>query len=126
MKKIINTVNAPAAIGPYEQAIMVGDALYTSGQIPLDLNGNVVPGGVKEQAHQLFKNLDAVLQCAGISNQDVVKTMCFLQDLNDFEEFNKIYADYFGANMPARSCVEVSKLPKGVLVEVEAIAIRAR
>ena len=122
MRKTVSTPNAPAAIGPYSQAILCGNMLYTSGQIPLDpATGAVVGGGIREQAEQVMKNLSAVLAAAGTSLENAVKTTCFLADMADFAAFNEVYAAYFTTN-PARSCVAVKALPKGVLVEVEAIA----
>ncbi len=119
----INTTNAPAAIGPYCQAMVVNNVLYTSGQIPLNpTNGEVVEGGIKEQSLQVMKNLKAVLEEANASFESVFKTTCFLSDMGNFGEFNEIYAEYF-TGKPARSCVAVKDLPKGVLVEVEVIAV---
>jgi len=121
MKKI-ETANAPAAIGPYSQAIVTGGLLFTSGQIPLDpVSGNIEAEGIEAQTHQVMKNLKAVLEAAGTSFEKAVKTTCFLADINDFAAFNAVYAEYFTAK-PARSCVEVGALPKGALVEVEVIA----
>ena len=118
----IHTDKAPAAIGPYSQAMTSGNMLYTSGQIPVDpATGAVVEGGIEAQAKQVMKNLSAVLEAAGTSFEKVVKTTCFLQDMNDFAAFNAVYADYF-VSLPARSCVAVAKLPKDVLCEVELIA----
>jgi len=122
MMKKISTDRAPAAIGPYSQAIVHGDLVFTSGQIPLDpVTGNVVSGGIAEQTEQVMRNLSAVLEAAGSSLEKAVKTTCFLSDMNDFATFNQVYARYFVGN-PARSCVAVKTLPKGVLVEVEAVA----
>lgn len=122
MKKI-NTTKAPAAIGPYSQAVVVNGLLYTSGQIPLDPDsGQVVEGGIKEQALQVMKNLKALLEEAGTSFENVIKTTCFLADMGDFAPFNEVYGEYF-TGRPARSCVAVKELPKGVLVEVELIAV---
>ncbi len=122
MIRKISTERAPAAIGPYSQAIVHGDLVFTSGQIPLDpVTGNVVSGGIAEQAEQVMRNLGAVLEAAGSSFERAVKTTCFLADMSDFATFNEIYARYFVGN-PARSCVAVKTLPKGVLVEVEVIA----
>jgi len=122
MQKIY-TDKAPAAIGPYSQAIVVNGMLYTSGQIPLDpASGKVVEGGIKEQALQVMKNLKAILDAAGTSFENVVKTTCFLADMGDFAAFNEVYSEYF-TEKPARSCVAVKDLPKGVLVEVELIAV---
>lgn len=118
----INTTNAPAAIGPYCQAMVVNGVLYTSGQIPLDpTSGAVVEGGIKEQTTQVMKNLQAVLEEANSSFENVFKTTCFLSDMANFAAFNEVYAEYFTGN-PARSCVAVRELPKAVLVEVEVIA----
>ena len=120
--EIISTENAPKAIGPYSQAICVGDFVFTSGQIPLDpATGLVVEGGIKEQAEQVMKNLGAVLTASGSSYENAVKTTCFLADMSDFSAFNEVYARYF-TGKPARSCVAVKTLPKNVLVEVEVIA----
>ena len=121
MKKV-NTNNAPAAIGPYSQAILVGDFIYTSGQIPLDpVSGEVVGNEIKEQTAQVMKNLQAVLEEANASFDNIIKTTCFLTNMNDFGEFNQVYGEYI-IGKPARSCVAVKELPKGVLVEVEVIA----
>ena len=122
MKKTVQTANAPAAIGPYSQAIVCGGLVFTSGQIPLDpVTGAVVGTDIREQTEQVMKNLQAVLEAAGSSLQNAVKTTCFLSDMGDFAEFNQVYAAYFTSN-PARSCVAVKALPKGVLVEVEVVA----
>ena len=118
----VHTDKAPAAIGPYSQAMVVGKLVYTSGQIPLDpVSGEMVGENVTEQAHQVCKNMKAVLEEAGSSLEHVVKTTCFLADMADFAAFNAVYAEYFTGH-PARSCVAVKTLPKGALVEVEAIA----
>ncbi len=120
--KIISTANAPAAIGPYSQAVVCGNMLFTSGQIAIDpTTGNVVEGGIKEQTEQIMKNLGAVLTAAGVGYENAVKTTCFLADIADFGAFNEIYGKYF-TGKPARSCVAVRDLPKGVLAEVEVIA----
>ena len=122
---VIATKNAPAAVGPYSQAIDCGDTVYCSGQIPLDpQTGAVVAGGLEAQVHQMFRNVKAVLAEAGLSLQNVVKTTVFMTDLGQFGALNAIYAEYFAEPYPARSCVEVSALPKGVLVECEVIARR--
>lgn len=122
MKEILSTQAAPAAIGPYSQAISTGNLLFTSGQIPLDpQTGAVVGEDISSQAHQVMKNLGAVLEANGISYGDVVKTTCFLSDMKYFGDFNTVYAQYF-TGKPARSCVAVKELPKNVLCEVEAIA----
>lgn len=122
MIRTVSTTKAPAAIGPYAQAVMINSMVFTSGQIPLQPNGELVQGEIREQAHQVFKNLIAVLESAGGSLHDVVKTTVFLKDMNQFGELNEVYAEYFGDHTPARSCVEVARLPKDVLVEIEAIA----
>lgn len=122
---VICTKNAPAAVGPYSQAIDCGDLVFLSGQIPLvPETGLVAEGGLEAQAHQMFTNIKAVLAEAGMSFSNVVKTTVFMTDLSQFAAFNAIYAEYFKAPYPARSCVEVSALPKGVLVECELIAKR--
>jgi 2-iminobutanoate/2-iminopropanoate deaminase len=120
--EFISTSAAPAAIGPYSQAVQVGNLLFTSGQIPLGLDGQIVQGGMKEQAHQVFANLKAVLAAAGATFQDVVKATVFIKDMNQFAELNEIYASYFGDHKPARSTVEVARLPRDVFVEIELIA----
>lgn len=120
--KTVATDKAPAAIGPYSQAIVSGNFVFTSGQIAIDpATGNVVEGGIKEQTEQIMKNLDQVLAAAGVSFDAAVKTTCFLADISDFASFNEIYGKYF-TSKPARSCVAVKDLPKGVLAEVEVIA----
>ncbi|MEJ6080602.1 RidA family protein [Vibrio sp. 1-Bac 57] len=125
-KKIISTEQSPSAIGPYSQANQLGNMIFTSGQIPLDPKSmEIVEGGVAEQTEQVMKNLLAVLEAAGATAQTVVKTTCFIKDMNDFVAFNEVYAKYFAELAPARSCVEVARLPKDVLVEVEAIAYTA-
>ena len=121
MKKI-ETTNAPGAIGPYSQGFVVGNFVFTSGQIPVDpVTGNI-PEGIEAQAEQSCKNVAAILNAAGSSCQQVVKTTCFLADMNDFAAFNQVYAEYF-IGKPARSCVAVKTLPKNVLCEIEAIAV---
>ena len=121
MKKIY-TENAPAAIGPYSQAIIHGDLLFTSGQIPINPStGNIEAEGIAAQTEQVMKNLGAVLEAAGTSFDKAIKTTCFLADMADFAAFNEVYAKYF-TEKPARSCVAVKTLPKNVLVEVEVIA----
>ncbi|MBR3876665.1 MAG: RidA family protein [Bacteroidaceae bacterium] len=122
MLKKVYTSNAPEAIGPYSQAIICGNMLFTSGQIPINpATGNVEAEGITDQATQVMKNLAAVLAEAGTSFDKVVKTTCFLSDMGDFAAFNAVYAEYF-TSKPARSCVAVKTLPKNVLVEVEVIA----
>ena len=117
----ISTPNAPAAIGPYSQGVQFGNLVITSGQIPVDPVTGAVPEGIKAQAEQSCKNVGAVLAAAGVGFENVVKTTCFLADMADFSEFNKVYEAYF-VSKPARSCVAVRDLPKGVLCEIEAIA----
>ncbi|MBQ9079704.1 MAG: RidA family protein [Clostridia bacterium] len=122
MSKTVQTERAPAAIGPYSQAVIVGDLIFTSGQIPLDpATGLMVGETITEQTHRVCKNLEAVLAAAGSSPARVVKTVCYLSDMADFAAFNQVYAEYF-TGKPARSCVAVKALPKGALVEVEVIA----
>ena len=124
MSEQILTEKAPAAIGPYSQAIVTGNLVFTSGQIPLHpATGEIVGSDIAEQAHRVFQNLAAVLEAAGSSLNKAVKTVCFLADMKDFAAFNDIYAQYF-TGKPARSCVAVKSLPKDVLVEVEVIAER--
>ncbi|MFD1957239.1 RidA family protein [Paenibacillus thailandensis] len=118
----VSTEKAPAAIGPYSQAIKLGNLLFTSGQIPLTAEGELVNGGIEEQTHQVFRNLQEVLAAAGATFRDVVKATVFMKDMNDFAAVNGIYASYFGDHKPARSAVEVARLPKDVLVEIELIA----
>ena len=120
--KVIASEQAPKAIGPYAQAIQAGDLLFTSGQIPLNLEGNVVEGGIEEQTKQVFANLQAVLAEAGATFSDVVKATVFMKDMNDFAAMNAIYGDVFGDHKPARSAVEVARLPRDVKVEIEVIA----
>ncbi|GFN22323.1 RidA family protein [Thermanaeromonas sp. C210] len=123
-KTVINTDRAPAAIGPYSQAIKVGNLIFTSGQIPLDpATGQIVPGGVAEQAERVLENLKAVLAAAGAGLEQVVKTTVYIKDMEDFGVVNEVYGRYFTKEPPARSCVEVARLPKDVLVEIEAIAV---
>ena len=117
----ISTAKAPAAIGPYSQAVKLGNLLFTSGQIPLTASGELVEGGIEEQTHQVFRNLEAVLAEADATFADVVKATVFIKDMNQFGAVNTIYASYFGDHKPARSTVEVARLPKDVLVEIELI-----
>ena len=122
MSKKIATTNAPAAIGPYSQAVIAGGLVYTSGQIALDpATGALVGNTIEEQTEQVMKNLGAVLEAAGSSFEKAIKTTCFLADISHFAAFNEVYAKYF-TEKPARSCVAVKDLPKGALVEVEVIA----
>jgi 2-iminobutanoate/2-iminopropanoate deaminase len=123
--EVIKTDKAPEAIGPYSQAIVAGSFVYTSGQIPINpQTGEVVGGGIEEQTEQVLKNLKNVLEAAGSGLNKVVKTTVFIKDMDSFAKINEIYAKYFSEPYPARSCVEVSKLPKGVLIEIEAVAIK--
>ena len=123
MKKVISTSKAPAAIGPYSQAIQVGNLVFASGQIPINpATGNFVEGGVKEQARQSLTNVKAILEEAGLKLDNVVKTTVFLADMNDFADVNAVYAEFFAEPYPARSAVAVKALPKGALVEIEVIA----
>ncbi|MEH7084900.1 RidA family protein [Neobacillus drentensis] len=121
--KIIQTNQAPAAIGPYSQGIIVNNLFYSSGQIPLTAEGSLVTGDIKEQAHQVFQNLQAVLTAAGASFETVVKTTVFIKNMDDFAALNEVYGEYFSIHKPARSCVEVARLPKDVLVEIEVVAL---
>lgn len=124
MLKKIHTDRAPAAIGPYSQAIRHGNMIFTAGQIPLDpRTGEIVGNDITAQTRQVLENLAAVLEAAGAGFAQVVKTTCFLHDMNDFAAFNEVYQDYLGNAAPARSCVAVDRLPKDVLVEIEALAI---
>ncbi|MCM8901562.1 RidA family protein [Caldicoprobacter algeriensis] len=125
MHKAVHTDKAPAAIGPYSQAIDTGALIYTSGQIPIDPStGQVVSGGIKEQTAQVLENLKNVLEAAGSSMEKVIKTTVFMKDLSDFSAMNEVYAKYFSEPYPARSCVEVNRLPKDVLIEIEAVALK--
>ena len=123
MKQVIHTAKAPAAIGPYSQAIQIGQLLFTSGQVPIDPEtGAIVEGGIQEQARQSLNNIKAILNAAGTNMGAVVKTTVFLQDMNDFAAMNEVYAQFFQEPYPARSAVQVGRLPKDALVEIEAIA----
>ncbi|MCS7087790.1 MAG: RidA family protein [Thermoflexales bacterium] len=123
-KQVVQTLNAPKAIGPYSQAIVAHGFVFCSGQIPIDPEtGEVVSGGIEAQTHRVLQNLKAVLEAAGSSLDRVVKTTVFLQDIDDFALMNGVYASYFPHNPPARSTVEVARLPRGVLVEIECIAL---
>ena len=122
-KKVIATTNAPAAIGPYSQAWAVGDMVFASGQIPVDPATGIVPEGIAAQAEQSCKNALAIVEAAGLTAENVVKTTCFLAEIADFAAFNEVYAKYF-TSKPARSCVAVKDIPKGVLCEIEAIAVK--
>ena len=120
---VIETKNAPGAIGPYSQGWTVGDLIFTSGQIPVDPATGAIAEGITAQAEQSCKNVGAILEAAGVTLESVVKTTCFLADMGDFAAFNEVYARYF-TSKPARSCVAVRELPKGVLCEIEAIALK--
>ena len=122
-KKVIATTNAPGAIGPYSQAWAVGDFVFASGQIPVNPATGEIPEGIAAQTEQSCKNVAAIMEAAGVTMENVVKTTCFLADIADFTAFNEVYAKYF-TSKPARSCVAVKDLPKGVLCEVEAIAVK--
>ena len=125
MKEIISTQAATAAIGPYSQGVGAGGIVITSGQIPLDpATGNFVEGGVAEQTRQYLLNVQAILAAAGLTLENVVKTTVFLKDMNDFAAMNEVYATFFTSDPPARSAVQVGKLPKDAMVEIEAIAVR--
>ena len=123
-REVINTKNAPGAIGPYSQGIIVGDFVYTSGQIPINPATGVVETDIKVATKQSMENVKAILEAAGTSLEKVVKTSIFLKDLNDFAVVNEIYGTYFTENPPARSCVQVAKLPKDAVIEIEAIATK--
>ena len=125
-KQVIHTDNAPAAIGPYSQATVYGDTIYVSGQIPIDpATGEVIEGDVKAQTEQCLKNLSAILEAAGGSMDDVLKTTVYLKDINDFADMNEVYATFFKeGSYPARCAVEVANIPKGVAVEIDVIAVK--
>lgn len=124
MKEIIATDKAPAAIGPYSQAVKVGNMIFTSGMIPIDpATNNLVTGDIKVQATQAITNLKALLEAAGSSLDKVVKTVVFIKNMDDFALVNEVYAGFFTDSYPARSCVEVARLPKDVLIEIEAVAL---
>jgi 2-iminobutanoate/2-iminopropanoate deaminase len=125
MKKIINTPKAPKAVGPYSQAVEAGGLIFISGQIPIvPETGTIIEGGIEEQTEQVLKNIGAILEEAGLDYGNVVKTTCLLNDMDNFAAMNKVYAKYFTVNMPARAAYGVVKLPLGVLVEIESIAVR--
>lgn len=125
-KAVIYTDNAPKAVGPYSQAIAAGNFVFTSGQVPIDpAQGKIVATSIEAQTEQVMHNLSAVLAEAGLTFENVVKTTCFLSDMNDFAAFNGVYQTFFADNPPARSCVQVAKLPLDAKVEVEVIALRA-
>ncbi|KOS70358.1 deaminase [Lysinibacillus contaminans] len=120
---VVATTNAPAAIGPYSQGIIVNGMFYSSGQIPLTATGELVDGDIVVQTHQVFANLKAVLEAAGSSLDNVVKTTVFMKDMNDFVAMNEVYASHFSQHKPARSAVEVARLPKDVKIEIEVLAV---
>lgn len=124
MKKVISTENAPAAIGPYSQAIEVNGVVYTSGVISVVPSTGEIPEGSKEQAKQALTNLSNLLEAAGTSMDNVIKTTVFIKEMDDFGTINEVYATFFKGDYPARSCVEVARLPKDVMLEIEAIAIK--
>lgn len=123
-KKVISTTNAPAAIGPYSQAIEVNGFVYASGQIPVIPETGEIPEGIDAQARQALTNVKSLMEAAGLTMANIVKTSVFIKDMNDFAKVNEIYASFFTSDYPARSCVEVARLPKDVLIEVEVIAAR--
>lgn len=126
MREVISTSKAPGALAPYSQAIRFGSALITSGQIPLDAQTGVIPDGIKAQTLKALENVKAVVEAAELSVNDIIKTTVFVKDLNQFDEINEVYAQFFSEhkvdNFPARSCVEVARLPKDVSIEIEALA----
>ena len=124
MKKIINTPNAPAAIGPYSQAVQAGNTLYISGQIPIDPATKTVPEGITAQTEQVFKNIKAILDEAGFTFDDVVKSTCLLATMDYFKPMNEVYAKYYGHDCPARAAFAVAGLPMGAMVEIETIAVK--
>ena len=124
MSKVISTDKAPAAIGPYSQAIEVNGMVFTSGVIPVDPQTGVIPATIEEQANQAFSNLRNLIEASGASIDKVIKTTVFIKEMNDFGKINEIYATYFKEPFPARSCVEVARLPKDVMLEVEAIVAK--
>jgi len=123
-KRSVNTENAPAAIGPYEQAIRVGNFLFTSGQIAMNpATGEMISGEIEEETEQTLKNLEAILSADGLSLNNVVKTTVYLADMANFARMNRVYEKFFSANKPARSCVQAAALPKGAIVEIDVIAV---
>ena len=125
MKKVISTNKAPQAIGPYSQAIEINGTLYISGQVPIDPStGKVVEGGIKEQTGQVMKNIGAILETAGYSFSDVVKSTCLMSDMTNFKAMNEIYGSYYKENPPARAAFAVKELPLGVMIEIETIAVK--
>ncbi|MEN7550602.1 RidA family protein [Rapidithrix thailandica] len=125
MKKIVNSEKAPAPIGPYSQAVMAGDTLYVSGQIPINqATGELISGSIQEETHQVMRNLQYILEEAGLSFDHVVKCSIFVKDMGNFVEINQVYGEYFNTQAPARETVEVARLPKDVNVEISCIAVR--
>jgi 2-iminobutanoate/2-iminopropanoate deaminase len=125
MKKIIFTQNAPAAVGPYSQAVEVFGTLYISGQIPIDpVSDNLVEGGIKEQTLRVMKNIEAILDEAGYTFENVVKSTCLLSNIKDFQPMNEVYSQFYKEDMPARAAFAVKDLPKGALVEIETVAVK--
>jgi 2-iminobutanoate/2-iminopropanoate deaminase len=125
MKKIIHTENAPAAVGPYSQAVEAGDTLYISGQVPLVPDtGKIIEGGIREQTEQVMKNIGAILNAAGYRFEHVVKSTCLLSDMANFKAMNEVYALYYPSGQPARAAFAVKELPLGVLIEIESIAVK--
>ncbi len=125
MKQIIHTEKAPKAIGPYSQAVKAGNTLYISGQVPINPeNGKIVEGNIKEQTEQVMKNISAILDEAGYSFKDVVKSTCLLSDMSNFAAMNEVYGKYYSENPPARAAFAVKELPLGVLIEIETIAVK--
>jgi 2-iminobutanoate/2-iminopropanoate deaminase len=122
-KKVITTQKAPGAIGPYSQGIVVGEMVYTSGQLPIDMATGLISEGIKDQTFASLSNVKAILEEAGSTMKDVVKVLVFLKDMNDFVAMNEVYATFFEAPYPGRSCVEVARLPKDALIEIEAISM---
>lgn len=126
MKKVISTDKAPAAIGPYSQAIEVNGMVYTSGVIPVEVPTGEIKTGVEDQARTALSNLKALLEAAGTGMEHVVKTTVFIKNMEDFQTINQVYERYFSGAFPARSCVEVARLPKDVLIEIEAVAVKGK
>ncbi len=125
MKQIIHTNKAPKAVGPYSQAVKAGNTLYISGQVPINPEtGKIIEGGIKEQTRQVMKNISAILEEAGYSFEDVVKSTCLLSDMSNFAAMNEVYAEYYPENQPARAAFAVKELPLGVMIEIETIALK--
>ena len=127
MKKIVTTPTAPSAIGPYSQAVEINTLLFISGQIPIDPKTNeMISGSIADQTRQVLENIGAILRTAGCNYNNIVKTTCFLKNMKDFQAMNEVYAQYFSSKPPARAAIEVSKLPKDALIEIEAIAAKEK